>query len=52
MLGKVANLGLFNLKSHVMTPGKGNAIVYKPPSISLYTVAYLSLISTLKAKVP
>ena len=37
IFGKVANLGVFNLKSQVITAGSLKLIVCKPPSISLKT---------------
>jgi len=58
IFGNVANLGVFNLKSHVITAGRLNYKVYAPPSISLsqftcnlFTTTYFSLIEILDAKV-
>ena len=37
IFGTLANLGVFSLKSQVITAGNLNLIVYKPPSTSLVT---------------
>lgn len=51
MLGTLANLGVLSLKSHVMTPGNLNLIVYNPPSISLVTCTSPLVIVISEAKV-
>ena len=51
MLGKLAYLGSFSLKSVLITAGKVTCMFSMPPSTSLLTFAILSSISILLAKV-
>ena len=51
MLGKLAYLGSFNLKSVLITAGKLTSMFSMPPSTSLLTFTILSTISILLANV-
>ena len=51
MLGSVANLGVFSLKSHEIIPGFTNDSSCTPVSISLNTLNWVPSLSILQAKV-